>query len=507
MFFKRASLYQTCGFFTLLFSLLAHGCRYYSLCFSGDAMLLTQQGQAVYQSTLGRYLQPVYWLLRGEITVPPVIGLFATVFLFLSCVLMAELFRLDKKRDIALLSALLVTHETLAVSNATYLPWTDVYALALLFAAAGAYVFLRGGACTLLSIPLFFFSLGLYQSYLPAAAVIIILVLIRRTLDGAKPKDTFLTGLAACGCILAALILYAAVLHIVMDALNSSVSYDYNGVGALDHFSFDRIGEYLAQTVLTPILFLFVPGASDVIFCHTPAVSPYLNLILLAFCGIMLLPRAKALPAASKGMLLLLVLLLIPAMNFVQFIAQGLVSGLTIYAYVFFDIAALLLASSALNTRNSFCRLAARGAQLLLCVVIAQNTFLSNQLAFKRDVEWSSTLSAMTRVLDRIEQTEGYVAGETPVVLVGILTSSTISMTHPGFEPLEGYQGARYTYAASYESAARWYLKMALGARVNLAEDDAALIQSAQPEISSLTLFPDAQCCQIIDGVLYIRLG
>ena len=139
MFFKRAFRYQTCGFFTLLFSLLAHGYRYYSLCFSGDAMLLTQQGQAVYQSTLGRYLQPVYWLLRGEITVPPVIGLFATVFLFLSCVLMAELFRLDKKRDIALLSALLVTHETLAVSNATYLPWTDVYALALLFAAAGAY--------------------------------------------------------------------------------------------------------------------------------------------------------------------------------------------------------------------------------------------------------------------------------------------------------------------------------------------------------------------------------
>ena len=65
----------------------------------------------------------------------------------------------------------------------------------------------------------------------------------------------------------------------------------------------------------------------------------------------------------------------------------------------------------------------------------------------------------------------------------------------------------RYTYAASYESATRWYLKMALGARVNLAEDDAALIQSAQPEISSLTLFPDAQCCRIIDGVLYIRLG
>ena len=58
MFFKRASLYQTCGFFTLLFSLLAHGCRYYSLCFSGDAMLLTQQGQAVYQSPSAAICSP-----------------------------------------------------------------------------------------------------------------------------------------------------------------------------------------------------------------------------------------------------------------------------------------------------------------------------------------------------------------------------------------------------------------------------------------------------------------
>ena len=507
MFSKNASRYQACGFFTLLFSLLAHGYRYYSLCFSGDAMLLTQQGEAVYQSTLGRYLQPVYWMIRGEMTVPPIIGLFATAFLMLSCMLMANLFRLDRKRDIALLSALLVTHETFAVSNATYLPWTDVYALALLFATAGAYVFLLGGARALLSIPFFFLSLGLYQSYLPVAAVLIILVLIRRTLDGAKPKDTLLTGLAACGCILAGLILYAVVLKIVMNRLGSIVSDEYNGVGALSHFAYDRIGEYLLQTLLTPIRFLFVPGASDVIPSHTPAISPVLNLLLLALCGVMLFPRAKDLPAASKGMLLLLVLLLVPAMNFVQFIAQGLASGLTIYAYVFFDVAVLLLAASALNAQSRFCRLAARGAQLLLCVIIAQNTFLSNRLAFKRDVEWSSTLSAMTRVLDRIEQTEGYVPGETPVVLVGILTSSSISMTHPGFESLESYQGARYTYAASYETSTYWYLKMALGARVNLVDEDERRIRSTPAVTDSLTIFPDAQCCQMIDGVLYIRLG
>lgn len=113
-------------------------------------------------------------------------------------------------------------------------------------------------------------------------------------------------------------------------------------------------------------------------------------------------------------MLLLLVCLLVPGCNFVQFIWQGVISGLTIYAYVFFDVAVLLLASSALKTDAFPARAAARGAQLLLCLVILQNVPLSNQLCVKRDLELSSTLSAFTRILDQAEQTKGYVSGETP---------------------------------------------------------------------------------------------
>lgn len=101
-------------------------------------------------------LQPVYWLIRGSLVVPSVVGLFTTVFLFLTCWLIANLFGLNQTRDIALLSGLLVTHETLVVSGATYLPWMDVYALSLFFAVLGAYLLMSGGRRAWLS-PVFSF--------------------------------------------------------------------------------------------------------------------------------------------------------------------------------------------------------------------------------------------------------------------------------------------------------------------------------------------------------------
>ena len=56
--------------FTAVFSLLAHGYRYLSPSFSGDSMLLSQVGEEAYQTSLGRFMQPVYWQIRGYITAP-----------------------------------------------------------------------------------------------------------------------------------------------------------------------------------------------------------------------------------------------------------------------------------------------------------------------------------------------------------------------------------------------------------------------------------------------------
>lgn len=506
MVFQNVPRVRRCAFWTVVFSFLAYGYRFFSAGFGGDAALVSLSGQAAYQASLGRFLQPVYWLIRGSLVVPSVVGLFTTVFLFLTCWLIANLFGLNQTRDIALLSGLLVTHETLVVSGATYLPWMDVYALSLFFAVLGAYLLISGGRRAWLSPVFFFLSLGLYQSYLPCAAALMILALARQTLNGKRPGHVFARGCLAYLSILAGLLLYALVLAGVLSLTGNNASFAYNGVGSLGSFDFSSIPRYLADTVLTPIRFLFIPD-SGAIPSHASSISPYLNWALLLPGLILLFIRAKRLRLGGRAMLLLLVCLLVPGCNFVQFIWQGVISGLTIYAYVFFDVAVLLLASSALKTDAFPARAAARGAQLLLCLVILQNVPLSNQLCVKRDLELSSTLSAFTRILDQAEQTKGYVPGETPVVVVGMLPSSSVSMERPGFESLADHQGVRYTYAAAYEDANAWYLRMILGSRVQLVEDSVMRALSDSPEAQAMPCFPSEGFCQMIDGMLYIRLS
>ena len=506
MMLQNAARARRCAGWTFLFVFLAYGYRALSTGFGGDAALISMTGQAAYQTSLGRFLQPVYWQIRGSLVVPSVVVPFTAVFLALTCLLISNLFDLSGSREIALLSGLLAAHETFAVTAATYLPWMDVYALALLLSALGASCFLSGGRKTWLSPLFFMLSLGLYQSYLPVAAVLIILVLIRRTLCGERPARVFQTGLLACVSLVAGLLLYALAFKAALALAGGNASYDYNGVGSLGFFDFAGIPGYLLDTVLTPIRFLFNPD-SNAVASHTPSISAFLNLALLLLGLVMLAARAKALRRRSKLMLLLLVFLLIPGCNFIQFIWQGTVSGLTIYAYVFFDVAVLLLTVPALRMRRPLARFAAIGAQVLLCAVILQNTLLAHQLCVKRDLEWSSTLSAFTRILDEAEQTEGYVPGETPVVIVGMLPSSRISMERPGFESLSGFQGARYTYAAAYESANPWYLRMILGERVRLVEDSVMRALSATPEAQAMPCFPGEGFCQMIDGMLYIRIS
>lgn len=506
MVFQNVPRVRRCAFWTVVFSFLAYGYRFFSAGFGGDAALVSLSGQAAYQASLGRFLQPVYWLIRGSLVVPSVVGLFTTVFLFLTCWLIANLFGLNQTRDIALLSGLLVTHETLVVSGATYLPWMDVYALSLFFAVLGAYLLMSGGRRAWLSPVFFFLSLGLYQSYLPCAAALMILALARQTLDGKRPGHVFARGCLACLSILAGLLLYALVLAGVLSLTGNNASFAYNGVGSLGSFDFSSIPRYLADTVLTPIRFLFIPD-SGAIPSHASSISPYLNWALLLLGLILLFIRAKRLRLGGRAMLLLLVCLLVPGCNFVQFIWQGVISGLTIYAYVFFDVAVLLLASSALKTGCFPCpRRRKRRSAAALSRHPAKHPAFQSALRETR----SGIIFHAVRVHPHSgsgRADEGLCAGETPVVVVGMLPSSSVSMERPGFESLADHQGVRYTYAAAYEGANAWYLRMILGSRVQFVEDSVMRALSDSPEAQAMPCFPCEGFCQMIDGMLYIRLS
>ena len=491
-----------------VFSLLAHGYRYLSLSFSGDAMLLSQTGEAAYQLSLGRFLQPVYWLVRGDITTPWLIGLFATAFLMGSALIVVQLLGLHRPLHIALACGILTANETLAVSNATYLPWTDVYMLALLLSLMGVYAdrTLRRGW---LVSPIFYaLSLGLYQSYLPAASTLILLLLLLDTLDGAKAGEIWKRGLLSCVSLVLGLLLYALALRLLLTATGGQASQDYNGVGRVGLVPLAQIPALLQGTFLMPLRLLFSPSDVPAMTWHITTVPVALNWLIFGLTAVLMVLRAK--PRGISGYLTaaFLLLMLPLGMNFVQFIAKGIASGLTIYAY---NLAYLLPVALGVRTegaadRRRLARFASCSAGALLAVFLALNIRNAHAMAFKRDVEFSATTAAMTRLLDQAERTEGYIPGETPVVLMGMLPSSAISMERPGFEQIAKAQGMRYTYGASYETGNYWYLEMALGEPIRLVSHEERVRLSALPQAAALPAYPAPGCCRMIDGYLYIRI-
>lgn len=505
----KRSLRHACVW-TFVFSALAHAYRYLSLSFSGDAMLLSQSGEEAYQISLGRFLQPVYWQIRGTITAPLLIGLFATAFLMVSACLIVDLLGLRRPLHIALCCGVLATCETLAIANATYLPWTDVYMLAMALCVLGAYVFFRIRWGWLISPVLLCLSLGLYQSYLPVASTLIILVLLLRVLRGERAASIWKSGLTACLSLLLGLLLYALALQLILSNMDIAASQDYNGVGRVGLPPLSEIGPLLIGTYTAPVRLFFGLSDTPVMTWHIPLTPRWLNILLLALSALMLAGRMRGLSFPALLTLAFLVFMLPLGMNFIQFISGGIASGLTIYAYQLFYLIPVALMALPCGASPQLPRVssALRGACVsLLAVLIGMNVMHANQMYVKRDLEFSATTSAMSRLLDRAEQTEGYVPGKTPVVLIGMLPSSSLAMERPGFEEIARVQGMRYTYAASYETSTYWYLQMALGEPINLVSHEERRALTARAEEISLTAFPQEGCCRMIDGHLYLRIN
>ena len=495
-----------CLLFTLLFALLCSAYRYLSLGFSGDSTLIYQGGDVLYQISLGRFLQPVYWLIRGQLTAPFLIGFFATAFFLLSTILISDVLLIHSPLSLAILCGIIVSNETIAVSNATYLPWTDVYALSLLFCVLGVYMDHKLPFGFLIS-PIFYVGcLGLYSSYITCAATLLIIKYLKETLEGTDPLLVFKKGIRSVFSLLLGLLLYALVLKVVLSILRIPASNEYNGVGRLAEITPESFLSFLPDSYMIPLKFLFDVHDRQVIASHRALIPVAMNLLILLLFAILLVIRMRRLSTGGRILTCFLLLVLPFGMDFVYLIANGIINGLMIFSFYFF----YLLCPIALETipkvsfvrKNRFFRYAFVFPILL---VVLMNVRFSNQLAIKRDVEYQSTLSAVSRILEDAESTPGYVPGETEVIINGYLPASRIAMVREGFEPFTPYQGARYTYAAAYETSTEWYIEYILGRSMNIISDRARRLLSAE-ELDAMPRFPSAGYVRMMDGILYINL-
>lgn len=500
---------------TFLFALCAHVYRFFTLDFSHDSMLIFEGPDASWQISLGRFAQPLYRGIRGDLSAPFLLCLISLFWLALANYVVVSLLELRSLRHTALLCGILSTNAVMAFSFATYLPWVDVYTLAYLLAALAAWLAVRypfGFAAAWIPITL---SLGLYQSYFNVTVFLLMIVFVKHVLDGFETKQLLIRIAKYFGALLGGLILYYIVLQLVLIGTSSVLAHTYNGIAQVGSYGDVSILRLVAETYGYPILYMLFPET------YHPWASVLVEILVLltAIAALVRTVQVKK-PAKLPRLLLALCVLAMPfGMDVVYFISKGMQHSLMVFSFfLLYPFAFMLweyhrrLPPANLPQRVSE---AAKRIQALfpavsgclLLLVIGFNIVFSNQVYLKKSLEYQATMSFMTKLTYSIEQTDGYVPGVTPVMILGDFETSSLFAERKGFEQLAKGVGLDRRSAVTFSNSFQQFFNSVLSYRINLMDLNYALDYATLPEVQAMPVYPARGSCQIVGGVLIAKLS
>ena len=506
---KKIALY------TLIFMALLHGYRYVSLGFSHDSLAFAWQPDLEWQISLGRYMQPFYWwIIRGRIAAPFIVGVLSYGYMVGSVYGVASLLDLKAKTTLFLLSGLMCGSLAFVALDATYSHTADVYMLALMLNIAAAWLCLRGKRrvpSVLAAVVLLVISTGLYQAYLQVfTALTMVWALLRllKTDDRAIPE-----AVARCAQSFLALMLAMALFfvgyYVVMAVTGVEAVSKANSIGGMKVLSGAALVDMVKTTWKMPLRQL---GRLQGRIAPLARMLTAVVLMTGAAATIFTARRSRVSAWQALGMAVL-VLLLPFGMNWICLFCGGVVHDLMMYAYI-----VPLLAALAANERAWNLALADEGKQIgkktraAACVLpLAVLTLLfdrgiyANQIYLKKDLEYDATLSVMTRVVDRIEQVEGYIPGETPVEFLGDILRSQLAMTRPAFAHLGSLTGTEENYAITYADTFWMYLEDVMGYPIKRFRETKN--EEQERVTDDMPCFPDKDSVQMVDGVVFVKLA
>lgn len=495
---------------TLLFGLVAHGYCYFNVNYSHDSLLIYQNDFG-WQISLGRFLHPVYLWGRGLFYTPTLVGFLSLLFIGVVCYLITQIFSIKNKTLICLICGVLVTNMSVTLLTATYILDVDIYMFSLLLSVLSVYVLKKFKYGLFLSPFLLICSLGLYQSYFQVAIFLFMMIAVKDILDGKKFKDVFVDGVKEIVILLVSLIFYYLLFKWVLVLTNIEISNSSNGLST--------VGQYnnffeIYNNIITACKYVFKWGVNPKIY-HSNLIFSVNILMFIVSVFIIFYILFSNKVKFKNILLLLIILILMPfGINFVGFISHGVEHELMIYSFYLFYVFVIMLLQMFINyikNKNTIFnkKSVSKCSSFIVCalfgILIFNSIIYSNQVYLKKDFEYQTTLFTMTRIVDRIEETDGYVVGETPVVFVGNIQDSKLYKERLSFNLNE--VGLGCDFSLTYYSTYQLYLNELLSYPITLLSESDAIEWSKKDEVKQMKSFPDVNSSKIIDDVMVVKLS
>ena len=504
---------------TILFSLVAQGFRWFNAYFFHDSLII-HQADGSQQALLGRFLVPFWLLVRGKIATPLLIAFISVCFLCLANILIVKLLDIRRRSHIVLLCALVAASPSITCLYAYFIPSTDIHTLAILLATGSVWLLCRFRWGWIPASFCLAGSMALYESYAEVAVLLLFLLVIKDLVQDRKQLLTpgKMRGTAAF-LVLGGLLFLAGWVVTARYLSGTGISKmptagDYNSVNRLGDLRFSNLFPLLKGTYVSFLEYVTFPET------RTPRLIGALNLLLaVGACALAATSTRK--PAKIPAIAAAFVLIPLGT-NFVYLLTGGLVHCLMVFSFTVLYAGVLMCIEFDLpgNIEKGARRgihTAARVLSLIaLCVIAFNFVVFANQSHLKMALEGQATLSVMTRVIDRMEQAEGYEPGVTPVVIVGDLNKSAVAQDRNGYDtqfgrgPQELRQASQWkgnyfsmTYFQGYES----YFKNVLGYPFNGSDTSTMMRFSGMPEVIGMPAFPSQGCVMMLRDTLVVKLS
>lgn len=452
--------------------------------------------------TSGRWFLMAACGFSSFYTIPWLIGVLGLFFLSLAAAALVELLEIRRIWAVVLTGGLLVSFPALA-STFAYVFTMDGYMLALLLAVLAVLFtkkypmgFIPGAVCLA-------FSMGTYQAYLSFAMILSLyaVLMLAAGQGGVKGKMKKSACYLYMGVIGAAL--YYVILQILLKIQGRELA-SYQGIdgmasGASANSLFSTVKnmyyDFLAFSLKGGILFQSIPSAAACL------------VFLLAVLG-----AAFCFGRNRKGWknpfffaIMIITLAIFPMITNVILLISPHVTYHLLMRYQWILIPIGLLAFAGRDNGDvkgyAWVEWAAFGAAFVLVFhyAVVDNIAYSNL-----EKRYEKTYAYCVRLLDRIEQTEGYYPG-IPIAMIGQVSDEQYPGTDislPVTSNMIGLNGDSLLYTGdNYREFIRHYL----GATLNILPAEAMAEMYYSEEYRTMDSFPGENSICIIDGVMYVK--
>ena len=473
---------------------IAHGYQMFNFNLVHDSITESLYLPVEWKISLGRFLQPISWEIRGDVANPLLIGLLSFSYMSLSIYMISKIFNIRNVILVILLSIIFITHVSITLNLGLFINELDTFVLSIMFSICSVYYYDKYSKYNIvLSIVFIVLSLGLYQASFQVAIGVYMLYILNQLIINNTLNDIIKKIIYIILILIVSPILYYIMLTLVQNYFGIVSADSYNSVSNISYMiDFNNWPLAIFNT--------YKSVAKDLLFPQTQhsLLVLIINLILFIYiilCSVKLLKNKSNI----AKILIILILLLLPFGIGIMYFMSGMRHDLMSFSSMLFYLLFIILYK---NNTKKVTWLNEKIIIITSIIIFLSNTIYANKVYTNSYLAEKNAEFNITRIVNDIEEMPGYKVGITKVYFIGNFFDS-ITVNHSIIEHKEAFGYLNKPNALTSSNSIYSYINHVLSYPMNIVFD----FEVDQSKIDNMAVFPYDGYCQIVDDVIVVRIS